>query len=275
MEAERVARATNREAGIGTQSVERALAVLQAFTDEHPERRISELAQLTGLGQSTVSRLVGALESLGFLIQDSRSGLYRPGPAVVSLASVALNQSVVHQQARQIAQDLAQSIGLGANVSERQGSQLFYLCHFEGRQAPRSFTLVGRSGPLHATAMGKALLFDYSAAAITHLLGAEFPRYTPKTICRASDLHAAIAQARSQGYATEVEELAFGRACVAAPVRDRSGKIVAALSVSGSLSAMDLGARQGQLGTKVIEQADQISVQLGFNVTSAPLSTPA
>lgn len=125
-----------REVG-GTQSVERALSLLRTFTEEQPERRISELVQLTGLGQSTVSRLIGALVSLGFVTQDPRSALYRVGPAVVTLAGVALNQSPVHQQARQPTQDLACELGLGANVAERHHDRLFYLCNFEGRLAPR------------------------------------------------------------------------------------------------------------------------------------------
>jgi DNA-binding IclR family transcriptional regulator len=270
-----MARAVNREAAGGTQSVERALGLLQAFTPEHPERRVSELVQLTGLGQSTVSRLVSALESLGFLTHDPRSGLYRIGPAAVTLAGVALNRSAVHQQARQVAQDLACELGLGANVAERQESALFYLCHFEGRLAPRSFTMVGRSGPLHATAIGKALLFDFTREQVIELLGTTYPRFTPKTITSADELLAAIEEGRSRGYTTEVEELAFGRACLATPIRDRSGHVVAALSVSGPLSGMDLTNRQGALGTKVIEYADLISSGLGYHTTGASLSVRA
>ncbi|GAA5185281.1 DNA-binding transcriptional repressor XynR [Rugosimonospora acidiphila] len=254
-----------REVGGGTQSVERALSLLRAFTEEHPERRVSELVQLTGLGQSTVSRLIGTLEILGFVTHDSHSGLYRIGPTVVGLAGIALNQSPIHLQSRQIAQDLAGELNLGANVAERQGPELFYLCNFEGRSAPRSFTLIGRRGPLHATAMGKALLTDMAAEDIEGLIGARYPTYTPKTILDIDNLLASLAEGRERGYTTELEELAFGRACLAAPVRDRSGRIVASLSVSGPLSAMDLPRRQDELAMKVIEQADRVSSGLGYH----------
>ncbi|WP_205856046.1 helix-turn-helix domain-containing protein, partial [Phytoactinopolyspora endophytica] len=132
-----MANAAPREAAGGTQSVERALSLLKAFTETEPERRVSELVELTELGQSTVSRLVGALETLGFLARDDRSGLYRLGPEIVSLAGIALNESAVHAQSRQIAQNLAADLGLGGNVAERHGSAAFYLCNFEGRLAPR------------------------------------------------------------------------------------------------------------------------------------------
>lgn len=254
-----------RETPGGTQSVERALSLLAAFTEEQPERRISELAAATGLGQSTVSRLVGALVNLGYLAHDERSGLYAIGPQVVRLAGIGLNRSPVHQQARQLTQNLACTLGLGANVAERQGTSLFYLCHFEGAQAPRASTLIGRGGPLHATGMGKALISEFSADRVRELLGAGYDRYTPHTITDLDGLMRTLEEVRERGFATEVEELAFGRACLAAPVRDRSGQIVAALSVSGPLSAMKLQERQDKLAMMVIECADQISTALGYH----------
>ena len=263
-----MARVPARESVGGTQSVERALSLLSAFTEEHPERRISELVATTGLGQSTVSRLVGALVNLGFLAHNDRSGLYGIGPKVVSLAGIGLNQSPVHQQSRQLAQNLAAALGLGVNVAERHGASLFYLCHFEGANAPRPSTLIGRGGPLHATAMGKALMSELDRGQVAELIGTEYPRYTPRTITSADDLMAALAEVRQRGYATELDELAFGRACLAAPVRDRSGAVIAALSVSGPLSSMNLPARQSELSMTVIEHADQISSSLGYHAST-------
>jgi DNA-binding IclR family transcriptional regulator len=266
-----VPREAARESAGGTQSVERALSLLSAFTEEHPERRISELVTATGLGQSTVSRLVGALVNLGYLTHHGRSGLYGIGPRVITLAGIGLNQSPVHQQSRQSAQNLAASLGLGVNVAERHGASLFYLCHFEGVNAPRPSTLIGRGGPLHATAMGKALVSELTPAELRDLIGTEYARYTPHTVTSFDELEGRLQEVRSRGYATELEELAFGRACVAAPIRDRSGQIIAALSVSGPLSAMNLPARQDELAMIAIEHADQISSNLGYHATVTAL----
>lgn len=266
-----MSRVPARESAGGTQSVERALSLLSAFTEEHPERRISELVTATGLGQSTVSRLVGALVNLGFLTHNGRSGLYGIGPRVVTLAGIGLNQSPVHQQSRQLAQNLAAQLGLGVNVAERFGAGLFYLCHFEGANAPRPSTLIGRGGPLHATALGKALISELSPGEVQDLIGTEYARYTPHTLTGFDDLAAALDEVRQRGFATELEELAFGRTCLAAPIRDRSGQIVAALSVSGPLSAMNISARQHELSMTVIEHADQISSSLGYHATVTAL----
>ena len=83
------------------------------------------------------------------------------------------------------------------------------------------------------------------------------------------ELEKMLRQVRERGYALELEELAFGRACLAAPIRDRTGAIVAALSVSGPLSAMDLPTREESLAMQVIEQADQISSGLGYHASAA------
>ncbi len=97
------------------------------------------------------------------------------------------------------------------------------------------------------------------------MIGESYPSYTPHTISSLDHLVKVMADVRANGYATEVEELAFGRACLAAPIRDRSRRVVAALSVSGPISVIDLPERQKELATKVIEHADQISTGLGYH----------
>jgi DNA-binding IclR family transcriptional regulator len=191
------------------------------------------------------------------------SSLYRLGPALLTLAGVAINQHPVHREARQPAQNLAGSLGLGVNVAVRLGSSLFYLCNFEGRLAPKSFTLMGQRNPLHATGIGKCLLLALTPAQRRDLLP-DLHRYTPRTICDHDDLDAALAEAAHRGYATEVEELALGRSCVAAPILDQSGSIAAALSISGPLSALGLTDGDPELASTVIEVADSISVGLGY-----------
>lgn len=249
----------------GTQTVERAMSLLACFSEEDGDLRVTELCTMTGLGQSTVSRLMSALDRLGFVLQDERTGLYRLGPAAVSLGSIALNGSPTFRAARQIAQNLAQRIGLGVNVAELNGKALFYLCNFEGPKAPKSFSMAGRSGPLHATGMGKALLTGMPDTALDELFRTPLPRFTPHTIVDRPAMDAVLAEIRSRGYATEIEELAFGRACLAAPIRNRSGEITAALSVSGPLSVLDLQSPHQELVLQVIEAADEVSVALGFS----------
>lgn len=254
-----------QDAGGSNQSVDRALAVLRAFTVGRSELRLSDVAKVAGLGMSTASRLLSTLEAAGFVDRDPVSGLYRLGLDVVALAAGVLNNHVVHRESRQVAQNLAAELALGANVAVRRDTSLFYLLNFEGRQAPRSLALIGQRNPLHATGLGKSLLSGMTAAQRRSLLAqpALVP-YTPKTITDHGRLDEDTERVLAQGYTTEVEELALGRACIAAPVLDSSGSVVAALSVSGPLSAIDLPSREHDLARAVIEAADSISVGLGY-----------
>jgi DNA-binding IclR family transcriptional regulator len=249
----------------GNQSVERALLVLRVFTGGRGELRVSDVAKAAGLGLSTASRLLATLETAGFVDRDPVSGLYRLGLDVVSLGGAVLNAHPVHREARQVAQNLAAELGLGANVAVRRDDRLFYLLNFEGRQSPRAFVLAGQRNPLHATGLGKSLLSGLTADERRDLLpDAALTAYTPRTIVDHERLDREIEKVAARGYATEVEELALGRACVAAPIRDGSGTVVAALSVSGALSVIDLGVREPALASAVIEAADSISVGLGY-----------
>ncbi len=245
------------------QSVEKAAAVLAAFTTGLERLRVADVASLAGIGQSTASRLLATLEQLQYVERDPLSGLYGLGPAVVTLGGIAVNHSAVHREARQRAQDLAHSVGLGVNVAIRSGNSIFYICNFEGVNAPRSYTLVGQRNPLHATGIGKCLLLGLDASERRRLLPTLEP-FTPATITNHDRLDAELALIGTRGYVTEREELALARSCVAAPIRDRTRQIVAALSISGPLSTIDLDHREDELARIAIEAADSISVGLGY-----------
>jgi DNA-binding IclR family transcriptional regulator len=257
---------------LGTnQSVERAATILSAFVDGHL-LRVSDVAKHAGLGQSTASRLLATLESLEYVERDPVSSLYRLGPALITLAGTAVNQNPAHREARQPAQNLAASLGLGVNVAERRQESLFYLCNFEGRLAPRSFALMGQRNPLHATGLGKCLLLGLDPEQRRALMP-RLHRYTPYTVTTHDELDRVLDEAARRGYATETEELALGRACIATPILGHSGSVVAAISISGPLSALDLTGREAELASTVIETADSISVGLGYlGPTHAPPS---
>lgn len=247
------------------QSVERAVQLLRAFMLGKPELRVSDIAVATGVGQSTVSRMLSTLESVGLVTRDELSGLYRLGLSHLSFASTALNNHPVHREGRQVAQDLACRLGLGANVAVLHDGVVFYLCNFEGRLAPKSYALMGQRNPLHATGLGKCLLLGVPESERAEVAG-ELESYTPRTVTDPAELLRQVRAVEGDGYATEVEELALGRACLAAPIRGADGAVVAAISISGPLSAIDLASRREELASVAIEAADSIATGLGFVV---------
>lgn len=248
-----------------TQSVTRALSILKCFTDETPLLRVSDISARLDLTPSLVSRVLITLEHEGFVERDEETGFYRLGKSIIALSNVALNHNRLSAEALPEMQAVAAEWGLGVNLSVLDSDTIFYLANCDGRQAPRAYTLVGRRNPLHATGMGKVLL--------AHLPPEERPpcldrltlhSYTTHTIIERGSLEVELDRVYAQGWASEIEELALGRGCVASPIRDRMGNVVAALSVSGPLSALRWDERRQELIDLVIETADRISIRLGY-----------
>ncbi|MEW8977968.1 MAG: IclR family transcriptional regulator [Symbiobacterium sp.] len=255
-----------KENGSGlTKSVARALSILSCFSDRQPELRVSDFARMLGLTVSNVSRLLATMETLGYVERDENTGLFRPGMELLTLAGIALNLNDVRRASVDELQRLERALGLGTNLAVLRDDSIFYLAHFDGPQAPRGYTLLGRRNPLHATAIGKVLLAHLPEDQLNDVL-ARIPltQFTTSTITDPNRLREELAQIRQQGFATEVNELALGRGCVAAPVRNRVGQVVAGISISGPLSAMDFEHRKDKLARIIIEAADNISLKLGY-----------
>jgi DNA-binding IclR family transcriptional regulator len=220
-----------------TQSVTRALSILSCFTDEQPELRVIDFAKKLDLTQSNVSRLLTTMVTLGYVEKDELTGYYRIGTEIISLGGTALNHYEIRKQALPELHELERRLGLGANLAILKGSQMFYLAHVDSHKSPRMYTLIGRRNPLHCTGIGKVLLANLERDKAIKLIYEEsFIAFTEKTITEPAKLEEHLEQVRRQGYAIEIEELALGRACIAAPVRGRSGKVLGGISLSGPLS---------------------------------------
>jgi DNA-binding IclR family transcriptional regulator len=247
------------------QTVERAISLLKCFTDAQPRVRVSTLAQQLNLNQSTVSRLLATMESLGFVERDPLTGLFGLGLEIVTLGGVAMNQIEIRRQAMTDLSIAATEFGLATNLAILRDDAIFYMARFEAPKTPKIYNMVGRHNPLHCTAMGKVLLAWLSETDREALLGRiPFPVFTPFTASSVDELRPMLDRVRARGYAVEREELAFGRACVAAAIQDAAGNVVAATSVSGPLSDLDLDNREAKLAEMVIEMADRVSNKLGF-----------
>jgi DNA-binding IclR family transcriptional regulator len=243
--------------------------VLELFSEARPWLRVGDVAGQLGVSDSTASRLLARLEARGYVERHPANGLFALGPRILTMAGVALNHSDLRRAALEEMHRLVHSLGLGANLAMLREGGVFYLGNLDGRLAPRYYTLLGRRYPLHATALGKVLLAWREPGSLSDLLGAAGPegalqRYTPATVGDVSRLLARLEVVRTRGYATEVEELAMGRACVAAPVRDRHGAVIAGLSVSGSVRIMNLPEREAELAAAAVDAAMRVSERLGF-----------
>jgi IclR family transcriptional regulator, acetate operon repressor len=213
--------------GATYQSAERVLALLTSFDDSRPEQGVTELAETIGVHKSTASRLAAVLERAGLLSRHGRR--YRLGLETIRLGTLALRSFDFVASMRPAMENLSRQTGETINLAVPDGSGILNVA-----EIPATFILscssgwIGRRTRPHAVANGKVLL-AYGTIPVPRRL----ERYTDQTITDPAALQAALATARTDGWASAIGELEDGLVAVAAPVFDGAGDCVAALSVSG------------------------------------------
>ena len=247
-----------------TQSLCKAFQILDCFTPQTPALRVVDITRQVGMTQSNVSRLLATMVACGYLERISDTGYYQLGRRIITLSGVALNHSELRRQALPELFRLEQHYETGANLAVLDQDRMYYLAHVDSRHTPRMYTMVGYTNPLHCTAIGKILLAampDEEIAAVLNRTG--LPSFTYHTITDRDALLAQIADVRRLGYAVEYNEHAPGSACVAAAIRDRSGRVVAGLSMSGKFRGEPLQEHETEAAAIVMDAAALISNKLG------------
>lgn len=252
-------------------TVGRLHAILAMFRDDKPEWRQADLARELGISQSTLSRNLASMTRLGLLRYQDDFGTYALGPTIVSLAGTAINNYDEFRNSYSEMHSLMSRTQLGTNLGVLNGESVMYLMHIDGPKMHRSTTLIGRHLPLHATALGKAFLASFDEQRVRALAekGA-FTQFTVNTITSVDALLENLEAVRRRGYSMENEELALGRGCIAAPIRGRSGEVVAALSLSGPKEAIALAENEELLAGQLLDVTDRISGKLGYVVGMTP-----
>jgi len=250
------------------QSVERTLDILEALADFKRPVPLSELSGRVGLNVSTVHRLLATLIERGYAQQDPATGRYGIGRRLLSLSSGMDGNNDLQLIAHPVLQRLAAEAGETANLSVRSGDQLVYIDQVQADRMMRMFTRVGSSVPLYSTGSGKLFLAYASDPAHferelnRYLLENELKPRTSATITEAKSLREELLKIRERGYSFDNEEMEEGVICVAAPIFDRAGQIVAGISVSGPTS------RLGGSGHGTISQAVQVVKTAAQEITT-------
>ncbi len=223
----------------GVQSVDRAISVLEILA-RRGEAGVSEVASEIDVHKSTAFRLLGALEVRGLVEQAADRGKYRLGFGLIPLAGSVADRLDVTQQGREVCRRLAAEMGETINVAVRQEHWAVNVDQARGPSTVSAHNWVGRLTPLYCTASGKVLLAHVPPEVRAALLAASgMARLTPATTVSVPELEAELARIRVEGLAVAVEEYEVGLNALAAPVLDRSGEVIASLSVSGPSYRLD------------------------------------
>lgn len=246
----------------GVQSVDRAISVLEILA-RRGEAGVSEVAVEIAVHKSTAFRLLGALECRGLVEQAADRGKYRLGFGLIPLAGAVTDRLDVVRQGREVCARLAAEMGETINVAVRQAHYAVNVEQVLGPSTVSTHNWIGQLTPLHCTSSGKVLLAHLAPAERAALLAAApLQRLTDRTVTAPDALEAELARVRRTGHALAVEEYEVGLNAAAAPVLDRSGDVIAALSVSGP--AYRLGPdRLEHLIAPLIAAAAEISRRMG------------
>ncbi|MGW6563769.1 IclR family transcriptional regulator [Streptomyces sp. NPDC054975] len=249
-------------------AVARALDILELFLTGEETLAAPDVVRRLGLPRTTVHELLTTLAARHYLVHaPDHPGRYRLGVRTYQLGSRYAEQLDLAAEGRQVAGEVAETCDETVHVALLEDTDVIYVAKVDSTHAVRMVSAAGRRLPAHCTAVGKMLLASLPPAELdSRIDGRELVAMTPHSITDPAALRSALAEIRERGIATEHRESNPDVSCVAAPVRDSTGRVVAALSVSVPVIRWSED-RERDLAELAAKGAADLSVRLGHRAT--------
>lgn len=244
----------------GLRAVERAAAVLQALAERPSGTALTELGKATGIPTTTVHRMLGVLRGAA-LVRETADGRYALAAGTVALARAYLDGLDLRQEALEVMRPLSERTGETSHLGVLALVHVVYIEKVDSPSPVRMYSRVGQTNPVLTTAIGRAILAYSPGHVVDEVVQAQ-ARLTGETVDRAG-LDALCARVRVDGYACDLQENEIGISCVAAPIVDHSGHVVAGLSISAPAARFDAEGA-ARLGPQVRAAAAELSGRLGW-----------
>ena len=243
----------------------KGFAILELVAQQ-PGRSFSAIRSALGLPNSSCHHLVTTLCQLGALQMQADRG-YVLGLRLFELGSIAANQRQLNELALPALKQLAQDVQLTCHLGVIEGGEAVYLLKVEGQREIRVNTWVGKRLSLQSSSLGKVLLAWLPPAELEAVLAHhDWQKKTAATIVDADTFRAHLREVKTRGWAVDDQEDLANIRCVASPVRDARGEVVAAVSAVGTI--LDISAeRLAPLAEQIGETARKLSRQLGHRAS--------
>lgn len=249
------------------QSIERAIDILEALSQHKNGCGVTNISKMTGLNKATVHRILNTLAFKGYVDKDIETDNYKLGMKILSLASSILDRMDIRSIAQPYMRKLAELTHSVVHLCIQDDDKIIYIDKMESENFRGSFKMnsqIGKRVLIHCTASGKVLVSTKDKEEIKSLLGEEpYKRFTENTILTLDRYMEELETVREKGYAIDDVENEEGIRCIAAPIYDRNGNIIAAISVSTLTLYMDLDELE-KIKEHMIKTAKDISYELGY-----------
>ena len=243
----------------------KSLSILEILLQQGSAMNMTELSEKLGFYPSTIHRILDTLKHRGYVEQDPHTQKYHLGLKALELGMAKLHQMDLVREATPYLKELVNQCNETVHLGVLEAGEVLYLAKEESSQTIRMISYVGKRAPLHCTALGKVLLAFLPEEERKKILEQkELPRLTDNTITDRNKLEKEFSKIQKQGFALDQEENEKDVRCIAAPIRNYQGEVIAALSISSPIFRIDKNA-QNNLKETLIETSEKISKKLGYN----------
>jgi IclR family transcriptional regulator, pca regulon regulatory protein len=244
------------------QSLARGLGVITSFSAQSPRQTLSEVAVATGLTRAGARRALLTLQTLGYVTSDGK--YFSLTPKILDLGYAYLSSMPVWNLAEGVMERLSYEVDESCSVGVLDGADVIYVLRLPTRKVMSISLGVGSRLPAYATSMGRMLLAEYSDEEVLQQLSATVLRaFTAKTLTDPQELLKRVQVARKSQWTIVDQELEEGLISMAAPIRDRTGRAVGALNISGQANRTSAKVMQDRMLPKLVAAAAEVSRMLG------------
>ena len=252
-------------------SLDKGLRILEIIASSESPVSISQLGKMLEMNRSNVFRHLTTLKARGYVINPANSKAFVLGSAVQRLSNQSSWMNTLMQVSKSHLITLAEQTGETAHIAILEGSKTIIV---DNEMSPKSIGVTvkkGDTGLIHCTSVGKALILDHTKEELTAILGNQtLKKLTPNTITDLDALVGELYSSRPIGYVVDDEEYIIGVRCIGVPIRDITGKIIAALGVSAPLTRMP-EEKVAEVAKTVKQFASAISEGMGVQRRSVVL----
>lgn len=245
------------------QSIDRAVSIIECFTENKRELKLSEIACMLDLNKSTVHGLLNTLKYHGFIEQDEITQKYRLGIRFIGYGDLVINSMDISNIAYPIMERICGEIEETVHIAMLDGSDVVYIEKKECNKSIKTSTKIGARVPAYFTADGRIILSYLGKEKLKELLPRNIKRLTHNTITDKLELLKILTEIYQNGYAIDYEETVQGLVCVAAPIFDYNGAVRYSLSATVPTVRMDEYIIKEYIDI-IKEAANEISHRIGY-----------